>query len=539
MAGNASGSAKAAQAPEAKRLTMTNYWDLKGNPGMALQPTAPWELLSQTFSGVAEKFNKANEAVGVAWTGPIADNFRMHHLKLWPDTLDCARIARRMSERFEDIAGVTRSAQEHLDAEWRRLRNRVTKADRDQDTAYFTVRSQAEEFAIVKSMKNAMAIREHADGRLKGISQAVADDLNKVYALMDKWAQVTDGGAADWNGGAVTTKTTIVQVGNQVHVTRGAGVGVDDIRVSTDPQTGEHIVYVNGEPHRYPPDTVISVHDGALSATSGRPPVASYSPYEGIRVDRVGDDVRITANLVVTGEDATPEKAKEIEDRIRRAWSGNFGDGTTVRTNVSVTYLPPGTPVPDGTATVLLEKILGPSHMSRLTGDVTINTSKPHALDAIGHEFGHQIGLRDRYTESIASRISGEFGGERHTPPIPGHETNIMAARYPVKSENVRDLSVENAPDPGSTDDQIRDWVTRSDAGQMAALATPTKVKMANELMSGWVSDQDVGAIEILCRTARPGAQSDALREAIGPWVDRMWSDDQRTRIQEALKELR
>jgi hypothetical protein len=104
---------------------------------------------------------------------------------------------------------------------------------------------------------------------------------------------------------------------------------------------------------------------------------------------------------------------------------------------------------------------------------------------------------------------------------------------------NLRDLSLENKPTDYTDDDQVRDWVTRSDRADLAALATPTKVKLVNTLTDGWIADQDLSAVEAICRTARPGAQSDALRAALGARLDGMWSGDQHSRLQAAINDLR
>jgi hypothetical protein len=239
-------------------------------------------------------------------------------------------------------------------------------------------------------------------------------------------------------------------------------------------------------------------------------PVGTYSPRRGFHVDRVGDTVHVTARLEVSGEDASPEQARILEERIRRHWNRQFPDAASVVTDVTVTYRPPGSVAAADASQIVMEKTAGASQVSNMRDTMYLNTSEPNATEAAPHEFGHLAGLGDRYTEPVLSRFSGIFVGPRWGYQADaGYEGNLMAGGAgPISSQNVRDFARENAPTPFSTDNQVRDWMERHDADDMAVIATTTKVRMVNSLMDGWISDQDVTAIESICATARPGRRA-------------------------------
>ena len=53
--------------------------------------------------------------------------------------------------------------------------------------------------------------------------------------------------------------------------------------------------------------------------------------------------------------------------------------------------------------------------------------------------------------------------------------------------------------------------------------------------MDGWLSDEDVAAIESICATARPGDQADTVRAAVAGRLGSMWRSEQKARLQAAI----
>jgi hypothetical protein len=79
---------------------------------------------------------------------------------------------------------------------------------------------------------------------------------------------------------------------------------------------------------------------------------------------------------------------------------------------------------------------------------MTLNATEPDAFTWIPtHEFGHILGLEDRYSESIMSKIRSTWGGVRHTVATQGYQTNLMAISGGVlEKQNVGDLAQKMHP---------------------------------------------------------------------------------------------
>ncbi|HXU81419.1 MAG TPA: hypothetical protein VN914_08475, partial [Polyangia bacterium] len=166
-----------------------------------------------------------------------------------------------------------------------------------------------------------------------------------------------------------------------------------------------------------------------------------------------------------TGPEASPARASSIEQSINTTWTAKFPDGYTVTCQVSVKYRAFG--VGRGQATQIEAlKIAGPSHVAPgLRGrTMTLNATEPDAFTwTPAHEFGHILGMQDRYSESIMSNIKGRFGGARRCETNKGYAGNLMAEVGGVlASKNLADLAAENAPSPYwiNDDDQVAAWVS-------------------------------------------------------------------------------
>lgn len=135
-------------------------------------------------------------------------------------------------------------------------------------------------------------------------------------------------------------------------------------------------------------------------------------------MSRQGDRVEIRGTVEIVGD---RQQGLEALDAINRGWSAKFGTFDTQTTLVEVT---------SGRADIVI---------AAGYGDAT--STIPAAVDCIGcdtiylssgadpqyavHEFGHVLGLQDRYTEYWIL-------GERVTPPNRGWYGNIMGDMHGV-----------------------------------------------------------------------------------------------------------
>src|ERR1019366_7909788 len=160
--------------------------------------------------------------------------------------------------------------------------------------------------------------------------------------------------------------------------------------------------------------------------------VGPFHPAPNITVDRTGSSMRISGTIKAYGSDADATKAATAQATIRQYWKGSFPDGYAVTCDIVVSYeASPSTSWNE--ATIEMTQISGPSKVWPATHTMTLNMREGKDLPGpdpltwtVAHEFGHQLGLKDRYSEGLISQIKGEFGGKRTATVDPGYEGNLM-----------------------------------------------------------------------------------------------------------------
>ena len=179
-------------------------------------------------------------------------------------------------------------------------------------------------------------------------------------------------------------------------------------------------------------------------------PVGRFSPAPSIFVDRTLNSMKITGRMELYGPEATAARAAAMQQKINSTWTQIFSDGYSVACNITVRFRNKDSSAGDATQVEAL-KCDSPSHVTDLPlfdRTMTLNANEPDAFTwTPTHEFGHILGLEDRYSESIMSKIRGTWGGVRHTVATSGYQMNLMAISGGVlEKQNVGDLASENAP---------------------------------------------------------------------------------------------
>jgi hypothetical protein len=270
-------------------------------------------------------------------------------------------------------------------------------------------------------------------------------------------------------------------------------------------------------------------------------PVARFSPAPGLFVDRTENSISISGAMELYGPEASAVRAASVQQSINTNWTRTFPDGHSVSCNITVTYRPSGSKA-GGATQIEADKIAGPSHVSPGLGgrSMTLNANEGDAFTwTPAHEFGHIVGLTDRYSEGIMSKIKGSFGGERTTTVQPGYAGNLMAVSGgALESKNVRDVAEENEPSPYwvNDDNQVRDWVNGHPLSDIGRLSIGNKLRAIKTLMGGWISDADVAAIARICSSVSAKTQADAIRAGVD--LLKMSSIGQRTMVRVAFSKM-
>lgn len=171
---------------------------------------------------------------------------------------------------------------------------------------------------------------------------------------------------------------------------------------------------------------------------------ANPSPGVRVNVSRPGRRATVNARVQTHGAESNVARAQTVQNTISRLWNGNFPDGYRIATNVNVTHRPPGRAENSSALQVEIARdtILG-THFNALTRDIQVDLAiGPNPLGwSVAHEFGHAMSLRDRYSESIVSRLGALFGRQRAAEAHAGYENNIMGVHGGrLESRNVQDL---------------------------------------------------------------------------------------------------
>jgi hypothetical protein len=148
---------------------------------------------------------------------------------------------------------------------------------------------------------------------------------------------------------------------------------------------------------------------------------------------------------------------------------------------------------------------------------MTLNANDTNVFKwTAAHEFGHVIGLADRYSEGIISKVMGTFGGKRDTQVQTGYERNIMGVHGGgLEQRNVIDLVKENSPGWTDDDNRVRDWIIHHTVREIRMISTANKIKMIKILMGGIISDEDVETIIRICSSVQNKAEANKIRSNI------------------------
>jgi len=209
-----------------------------------------------------------------------------------------------------------------------------------------------------------------------------------------------------------------------------------------------------------------------------------------------------------------------IQNCINTTWTKIFSDGYEVSCNIFVRLKGSGGSGP--AAKIEAKKMNGPSNVSNLPGmdrEMTLNANEANAFTwTPGHEFGHVLGMKDRYSESMWNTIKGTFGGERTNTVHEGYDGNLMAVdQGTLGKQNVVDLRAENEPSPYwvSGGSQIREWVNAHSPDEISKLTVAIKIRAIKRLMKYWISDDDVKAMGKICLSASTKAESEEIQKSI------------------------
>jgi hypothetical protein len=146
-----------------------------------------------------------------------------------------------------------------------------------------------------------------------------------------------------------------------------------------------------------------------------------------------------------------------------------------------------------------------------------------------GHEYGVTYTCTT-YAEEVVRTASKTLPSSRSQP------TSVFYQQVPaIDNPNTLLVNVRSARGSLNTDEGIRNWVSANDLNTIGQLPTQEMIRMINRLMDGWVSDEDVDAIDRICQSVTNTVQMARIRAAINPRILDLTDIGQRTRVRIAL----
>jgi hypothetical protein len=257
-----------------------------------------------------------------------------------------------------------------------------------------------------------------------------------------------------------------------------------------------------------------------MADTNDLLPVARFTPAPGIIVDRTGKSVAISGTMELWGPEASVARAASVQLAINNTWNRAFKDGYSIRCRIVVRYRDAASH-PGFAVQIEAVKMAGPSnvHIKDAKRPMQLNANESDAFTwTPAHEFGHVIGLDDRYAESIMSKLRGSWGGRRVTSALPGYATNLMAVGGgELEQKNVEDVAAENEPSAFWTndDDEVRAWIIAHPIADIARLSTADKLRAIWVLQRGWISEDDMDAMGRICASVTTRDEAQAIRAGV------------------------
>jgi hypothetical protein len=274
--------------------------------------------------------------------------------------------------------------------------------------------------------------------------------------------------------------------------------------------------------------------------------VGSYNADGSLVIDRTDKEVRITGTMEAYGDGATPTNMATAQATINRYWSQTFTDGYRVRCNVVIIAKPNKWPS-SSNSKIEMNDHEGVAYVNALTGNMTLylkdaaGNPTSDLTWAVAHEFGHVLGMSDKYSEGFFSKVMAIIGKDKYrTNKIePGYSGNLMA-QYSgsLESKNIADLDKENAPNFLNADDRIRLWVSRHSKSDLSKLNAATKISMINTLLNGFLGDADLAAIETICGSITTHDEGQLVDYELGHRVTEIQSFDQRLKVRIIFSKL-
>ena len=234
-------------------------WDLTADPASIDAASRSWERLATSVGSRSDDFNDASMKVIGTWEGETATSYDAHRKKLVGDLDQASQAASDVARVLADCAGSVRTAQSQLDAQWTRVAG-FPRTPGPYGGLMFDELTPEQEQTVNESAGRAQEIRDTLETQVKADAAQLTGFVATWESISSTWQPVADGTQPSFDVPTDDDDTGVIKIGDTIVVNGGGGD--DEITVIIDPVTGDTIVEVNGQVHRFPPGSDVTIRGG-------------------------------------------------------------------------------------------------------------------------------------------------------------------------------------------------------------------------------------------------------------------------------------
>src|SRR6185369_14365594 len=241
-------------------MSAPGLWHLGARTGQLGGGVDGWRTLAHASATLSQRLRAATDPLAASWRGLSTDAYYRHRARVLDLADSVSTVAGAIAAAVEAAVAALSSGQAHLDDSWLRLTRAVPGLrgfGSPVEVLALSVDAGPAGDAVRAAIAEAHDIRDHVDGRLTGYAAELGRQRLRLEAPMQALsAYVTPWLRPDELG----TPGAILIDGNRV-IVNGTG-GNDVIDVTTDPDTDDLLVSVDGAVSRFPPGVRLVLRGG-------------------------------------------------------------------------------------------------------------------------------------------------------------------------------------------------------------------------------------------------------------------------------------
>lgn len=241
-------------------IRLPDHWSVSAEAGDLAATSAAWgSVLSSHEALVAGWSSGARSLLSTRWSGAAADAYAAHRAALEKDLHGCVELAGRVAGALRKSADAVTAAQMALSGHFAVLSG-VLDVRTTERGVRFRPQSPSDMDTMRVAVSQAGRVRSELTKVLDRQAEAIAATVQDWDRVARTWRENAEGQPA-YATPAEAVGTLVLSTGDAVVISTGSGD--DQVRVWTDPATGEQIVQSGAGLWRFSADADLVVRTGS------------------------------------------------------------------------------------------------------------------------------------------------------------------------------------------------------------------------------------------------------------------------------------